>query len=90
MYDQIKLSVAHRLIDFSQLELLGVGVRAKVIGPVKVNVYSAGLYMNKSIVKRACSSVKCKSESELFKSKDFETTVWDIYLVEITCNSHPV
>ena len=35
---------------YSDKDLLGVGVRAKRIGPVKVKVYSVGLYAPKSDV----------------------------------------
>jgi hypothetical protein len=54
-------------------DLVGTGIRIKQIGPIKAKVYSTGLYASKGALIGKCKGIKCKSASELSKSKVFQS-----------------
>uniref|UniRef100_A0A0G4GWT2 Chalcone isomerase domain-containing protein n=1 Tax=Chromera velia CCMP2878 TaxID=1169474 RepID=A0A0G4GWT2_9ALVE len=55
-----------------KMTLLGAGVRAKaLLGPIAVNVYSVGLYVEPSKARQTLSGFKTIEEAELAKKEDF-------------------
>jgi len=62
--------------EYRKLELAGVGVRVKKIGPVKVNVYSAALYLEKSTaLLNSLKIFKGISNEKLHSSDDLANAV---------------
>lgn len=52
-------------------DLVGVGVRVKVIGPIKAKVYATGIYAPRGQVSSKCKGISCKDSNDLAKSKAF-------------------
>mmetsp|Transcript_18097 Transcript_18097/g.24836 ORF Transcript_18097/g.24836 Transcript_18097/m.24836 type:complete len:223 (-) Transcript_18097:85-753(-) len=62
--------------DDKKLELVGVGVRVKKIGPIKVNVYSAALYLEKSsALLNSLKAFKGISTEKLQSSEDLSNAL---------------
>eukprot|EP01038_Epipyxis_sp_PR26KG_P004451 gene4451-6296_t len=54
-----------------KLTLAGVGIRVKKIGPIKANVYSVGLYVDKSAVISKLKKLKQIGIKQIPKSEEF-------------------
>lgn len=58
-----------------KLSLAGVGVRVKTIGPVKANVYSTAMYIDKAGILAKLKQLKSADPKTLLGNKDFQEVV---------------
>eukprot|EP01031_Cornospumella_fuschlensis_P032668 gene32668-39495_t len=60
------------LDDNKRLSLAGVGVRVKQFGPIKAKVYSAALYLDKTVTSSKLKKLKLLDLKKLSSSPEFE------------------